>query len=78
MMGSILLLMKALLCGRHEVARWPLSVPGSRHLAVLVLVKHEGGWITAYAHLGNVSVEEGQRLEQGSVIGSPDRDDRPG
>lgn len=43
---------------------------GLKAFGNLVLVKHEGGWITAYAHLGNVSVEEGQRLEQGSVIGS--------
>ena len=43
---------------------------GLKAFGNLVLVKHEGGWITAYAHLGNVSVEEGQRLDQGSVIGS--------
>lgn len=43
---------------------------GLKAFGNLVLVKHEGGWITAYAHLGNVSVTEGQRLEQGSVIGS--------
>ena len=43
---------------------------GLKAFGNLILIKHEGGWITAYAHLGNVSVSEGQRLDQGAVIGS--------
>lgn len=43
---------------------------GLKAFGNLVLIKHDGGWITAYAHLGNVSVTEGQRIDQGGVIGS--------
>ncbi|MGC6485837.1 MAG: peptidoglycan DD-metalloendopeptidase family protein [Candidatus Puniceispirillales bacterium] len=53
---------------------------GLKAFGNLVLVKHEGGWITAYAHLGNVAVEEGQRVGQGDVLGSvgmTGRVDRP-
>ncbi len=35
----------------------------------LVLVKHEGGLITAYAHLEGLSVKEGQVLQSGGLIG---------
>ncbi len=35
----------------------------------LVLVKHEGGLITAYAHLEGLSVKEGQVLQPGGLIG---------
>ena len=35
----------------------------------LVLVKHEGGLITAYAHLEGLSVAEGQVLQLGDLIG---------
>jgi len=35
----------------------------------LVLVKHGGGWITAYAHLSAISVAEGQRVTRGQIIG---------
>ncbi|XDZ66871.1 peptidoglycan DD-metalloendopeptidase family protein [Alphaproteobacteria bacterium LSUCC0684] len=43
---------------------------GLKSFGNLVLVKHDGGWITAYAHLGSIEVEEGQRLDQGDVIGT--------
>ena len=35
----------------------------------LVIIKHSGGWITAYAHLKNSSVKRGQRVDQGQKIG---------
>jgi len=36
----------------------------------LVLIKHEGGIITAYAHLGNITVKEGDVVALGQAIGS--------
>ncbi len=42
---------------------------GLKSFGNLVLIKHEGGWITAYAHLGDVAVSEGQKIQQGAVIG---------
>ena len=42
---------------------------GLRRFGTLVLVKHEGGYITAYAHLDSLSVKEGDVLGEGSVIG---------
>jgi murein DD-endopeptidase MepM/ murein hydrolase activator NlpD len=35
----------------------------------LVLVKHEGGWMSAYAHLEKVSVKKGQIVKGRTVIG---------
>ena len=35
----------------------------------LILVKHEGGYISAYAHLDNISVREGDNLQSGTAIG---------
>jgi murein DD-endopeptidase MepM/ murein hydrolase activator NlpD len=43
---------------------------GLKSFGNLVLIKHEGGWITAYAHLGSIEVKEGERLDQGDVIGT--------
>lgn len=34
----------------------------------LVLVEHEGGWITAYAHNSRLEVAEGQSVSRGQVI----------
>lgn len=42
---------------------------GLKRFGTLVLVKHEGGYITAYAHLDSLSVKEGDVLSQGMVIG---------
>ena len=42
---------------------------GLRRFGTLVLVKHEGGYITAYAHLDSLSVKEGDVLGEGTVIG---------
>jgi len=36
----------------------------------LVLVKHDGGIITAYAHLGDISVTEGDIVTAGQSIGT--------
>ncbi len=35
----------------------------------LVIVKHSGGWITAYAHLGKASVTRGQKISKGEKLG---------
>jgi murein DD-endopeptidase MepM/ murein hydrolase activator NlpD len=35
----------------------------------LVIVKHSGGWITAYAHLKNSIVKRGQKVSKGEKIG---------
>ena len=34
----------------------------------LLLVKHDNGWITAYAHTQDVAVKRGQRVKKGQVI----------
>ncbi|MFV3076946.1 peptidoglycan DD-metalloendopeptidase family protein [Niveispirillum fermenti] len=36
----------------------------------LVLIRHEGGWVTVYAHLEDVAVEQGQRVTRGQGIGT--------
>ena len=36
----------------------------------LVIVKHSGGWISAYAHLKNSAVEIGQKISKGQKIGN--------
>lgn len=36
----------------------------------LVLIKHDGGIITAYAHLGEITVKEGEIVKVGQAIGS--------
>jgi murein DD-endopeptidase MepM/ murein hydrolase activator NlpD len=35
----------------------------------LVLLKHDGGWVTAYAHLSKIEVKMRQRVAQGQGIG---------
>ncbi|MDB5460252.1 MAG: peptidase, partial [Caulobacteraceae bacterium] len=42
------------------------SVPGFGNL---VLIRHEGGWVTAYAHLSNIDVKMRQTVVQGQQIG---------
>ncbi len=34
----------------------------------LVLIRHEGGWVTAYAHNSRLLVAEGDRIEQGQLV----------
>lgn len=36
----------------------------------LVLVKHSGGWVTAYAHLEKILVKKGQKLGVGETLGT--------
>jgi murein DD-endopeptidase MepM/ murein hydrolase activator NlpD len=43
------------------------AVPGFGNL---VLIKHSDGWVTAYAHLDNVSVAMRQQVTQGQSVGS--------
>jgi murein DD-endopeptidase MepM/ murein hydrolase activator NlpD len=46
----------------------------------LVLVRHEGGWVTAYAHNSVLRVSVGQQVRQGEMIaeaGSSGAADRP-
>jgi len=35
----------------------------------LIIIKHSGGWITAYAHLSKISVKRGQKVDKLSKIG---------
>ena len=42
---------------------------GLKSFGNLVLVKHEGGYITAYAHLNDIQVREGDILGAGATIG---------
>ena len=36
----------------------------------LLLVRHAGGWITAYAHLDRILVKKGQQVSRGQAIGT--------
>lgn len=36
----------------------------------LILIRHEGGWVTAYAHAEEISVQRGQQVEAGQTIGT--------
>lgn len=42
---------------------------GLKSFGNLVLIKHEGGYITAYAHLSDIMVQEGDVLGAGNSIG---------
>ena len=42
------------------------SVPGFGNL---VLIRHDGGWVTVYAHLSNIDVKMRQQVAQGQQIG---------
>ena len=42
------------------------EIPGYGNL---ILIKHSQNWITAYAHLGKVSVEKGEKVKKGQIIG---------
>jgi len=46
----------------------------------LLLVRHSDGWMSAYAHIGEIAVSRGDRVERGQVIarvGRTGRIDRP-
>lgn len=36
----------------------------------LILIRHPGGWVTAYAHADSMSVREGDLVKQGQAIGT--------
>ena len=36
----------------------------------LVIIRHENGWVTAYAHLDRISVKRGQTVQTGQSIGT--------
>ena len=36
----------------------------------LVIIRHDNGWVTAYAHLDRVSVSRGQRISKGHALGA--------
>lgn len=36
----------------------------------LILIRHPGGWVTAYAHADNIAVKEGDLVKQGQQIGT--------
>lgn len=36
----------------------------------LVLIRHDGGWVTVYAHLADIGVQQGQRVTRGQSIGT--------
>lgn len=38
-------------------------------LGNLILIRHTGGWVTAYAHNDSVAVKRGKRVARGDVIG---------
>ncbi len=40
-----------------------------RNYGNLILIKHDDGYITAYAHADRIAVAKGQHVEQGEVIG---------
>ncbi|MBT5575491.1 MAG: peptidoglycan DD-metalloendopeptidase family protein [Alphaproteobacteria bacterium] len=42
---------------------------GLKSFGTLILVKHEGGFISAYAHLSQILVQEGDVLSSGQAIG---------
>lgn len=42
------------------------EIPGYGNL---ILIKHSQNWITAYAHLGKVSIEKGDKVKKGQIIG---------
>ena len=53
-------------------ARGRVAFVGSniKSFGQLVLIKHDGGIITAYAHLGDIAVKEGEVVSLGQAIGS--------
>ena len=43
---------------------------GIKGFGNLLLVKHSGGWTTAYAHVDRVLVKRGDRVKRGETIGT--------
>ena len=42
------------------------EIPGYGNL---ILIKHSQNWITAYAHLSKVSIDKGDKVKKGQIIG---------
>ncbi len=36
----------------------------------LILIRHDGGWVTAYGHLGSIAVQKGATVSRGQTIGT--------
>jgi murein DD-endopeptidase MepM/ murein hydrolase activator NlpD len=56
-----------------RAARGGTVVYAGRHLrgyGNLVLVRHEDGWVTAYAHMQKILVSKGAQIAQGDAIGT--------
>jgi murein DD-endopeptidase MepM/ murein hydrolase activator NlpD len=56
------------------------SGKGLKGYGNLLIVKHAGGWISAYAHTRNIKVQKGTKVKQGQVIaetGNTGRVERP-
>ena len=64
--------------GANQGANVQTSAPGTvayigrnlKSFGSMVLVKHDGGYITAYAHLDDITVNEGDILGAGQVLGT--------
>jgi murein DD-endopeptidase MepM/ murein hydrolase activator NlpD len=50
------------------------SVTWLRGFGNVCIVEHSGSFYTVYAHLGNLSVENGQLLKKGDIVGGPSLD----
>ena len=47
-----------------------VAMNGIKGFGNLLLVKHSGGWTTAYAHVDRVLVKRGDRVKRGETIGT--------
>ncbi|GEM_PF-3716787 len=50
---------------------WEIGLPADKHLgdALVIYLDHGGGWLTRYVHLSGITVQEGQRVRRGEIIG---------
>ena len=55
----------------HAAASGTITYSGNelKDYGNLVLIKHVGGWVTAYAHLASIEVKMRQQVTQGQEIG---------
>ena len=51
----------------------PIYAPWGNFYGNLVVIKHQDGWFTLYAHLSQIGVEPGQKLLRGEKIGEVGR-----
>jgi murein DD-endopeptidase MepM/ murein hydrolase activator NlpD len=54
----------------HSIERGVVAYAGEylKAFGKTILIKHEGGWTSAYANLGRIQVERGDRVERGQTI----------